>query len=138
MTNFELTSTRTVQYHPDKVSSSEARPAAEAYYVHLKLARDILSDPAKRFAYDRFGLDMIQWRHCTTVRDYVMTGVQTIAPYYVGGGLFMMILGFLGYLEWGRYVCLHHPSSRLTLLTYDFVSGATSRSFLSPCSNSIP
>ncbi|KAI9810233.1 MAG: hypothetical protein M1827_006367 [Pycnora praestabilis] len=90
-------------HHPDKVSSAEAREGSEAYFVHLKLAQDTLLDPTKRFAYDRFGPDIIQWRHCSSVRDYVLVGVQAIAPYYVAGGFFMMILGVLGYLEWGRY-----------------------------------
>lgn len=72
--------------------------------MHLKLAQDTLLDPTKRFAYDRFGPAITEWRNCSSVRDYLLVGVQQIAPYYVAGGLFMIILGVLGYLEWGRYV----------------------------------
>lgn len=99
----------TVQYHPDKVTAIDDRPAAEAFYVHLKQARDTLSDPAKRFAYDRFGPDMLQWRHCVTVRDYVVSGAQSIVPYYAAGAAVMVVLGILGYLEWGRYVRYEPP-----------------------------
>ncbi|GAB7356052.1 hypothetical protein MBLNU459_g6669t1 [Dothideomycetes sp. NU459] len=89
----------TVTYHPDKVSSPEARPAAELYYVHLKLCRDILIDPAKRFAYDRFGPAIIHWRHCTTIRDYIMAGVQNTAYYYFGTGAVLVVLGVVGYMQ---------------------------------------
>lgn len=95
---------RTVTLHPDKIAAPEARPAAEARFVHLKLARDILIDPAKRFAYDRFGPDMLLWQHCITVRDYVTAGTYSIAPFYVGSAMFMIILTVLGYMDWGRYV----------------------------------
>ena len=100
----ETHKSRAALHHPDKATSAEARGASEGYFVHLKLAQDTLLDPAKRFAYDRFGPDMVQWRHCTSVRDYVLVGVQSIAPYYAASALFMIILGVLGYLEWGHYV----------------------------------
>ncbi|KAI9825680.1 MAG: hypothetical protein M1832_001024 [Thelocarpon impressellum] len=90
-------------HHPDKVTSHEAREASEALFVRLKTAQDVLLDPTKRFAYDRFGPAMLEWKHCASVRDYLMIGVQTIMPYYVLGAIFMIILGFLGFLEWGRY-----------------------------------
>lgn len=93
----------TVQFHPDKVSSAEARPAAEAYYVHLKLARDTLIDPAKRFAYDRFGPDILHWRHCTTIRDFVSAGVTNIALYYAATGSVLVVLGIFGYLQQAPY-----------------------------------
>lgn len=35
-----------------------------------------------------------------------MVGLQAAAPYYVASGVFMVIAGVVGYLEWGRYVCL--------------------------------
>ena len=91
-------------HHPDKVASSDTASASEAYFVHLRQAQDTLLDPVKRFAYDRFGPAMNDWQHVLTVREYLMVGLQGIIPFYAGGGLFMVILGFAGYLEWGRYV----------------------------------
>lgn len=91
-------------HHPDKATSDASRLTSESYFVHLKLAQDTLINPTKRFAYDRFGPDVTQWRHCSSVRDYILVGVQSIAPYYAAGILVMIILGVLGYLEWGRYV----------------------------------
>ena len=94
-------------HHPDKATTAEAQSAAEAYFVTLKLARDTLTDFAKRFAYDRFGPDVVDWRHCTTVRDYVFAGIRQTVPFYVSVGLGMLALGFFGYLEWGKYVRQH-------------------------------
>ncbi|KAF2454622.1 hypothetical protein BDY21DRAFT_352293 [Lineolata rhizophorae] len=93
----------TIIHHPDKVTSPDARASADAYFVHLTMARDTLVDPAKRFAYDRFGMDMLQWRNCVTVKDYVGIGLQRLLPYYAASGMFMFILSFLGYMEYGRY-----------------------------------
>ncbi|KAH0564889.1 hypothetical protein GP486_001728 [Trichoglossum hirsutum] len=91
------------QYHPDKISSAEARENAEAYFVHLKLASDTLLSPVKRFAYDRFGPDILGWRQCSSFQDYVLRGFQLLAPYYIGGALFLFTLSVLGYLDGGSY-----------------------------------
>jgi hypothetical protein len=88
-------------HHPDKVST--AQPSSEGYFLHLKLAQDTLLDPAKRFAYDRFGPDITQWRHCSSIRDYLVNGLQSTLPYYGATAVFMYILGMMGYLEWGKY-----------------------------------
>ncbi|KAK3701629.1 hypothetical protein LTR37_015380 [Vermiconidia calcicola] len=92
----------TVQYHPDKATGPD-KAEVEAIYVQLKLARDTLIDPAKRFAYDRFGEDILQWRHSKTIRDFVFHGVQRTAGYYVASGGVLVLLGVLGYLNSGRF-----------------------------------
>ena len=88
-------------HHPDKVSSST--PSSEGYFIHLKLAQDTLLNPAKRFAYERFGPGIADWQHCSSIRDYIMHGIQSILPYYGGAAVFMYILGIFGYLTWGKY-----------------------------------
>ena len=60
-------------------------------------------DPAKRFAYDRFGPDILQWRQCKTIRDFVFTGVQSATIYYVASGSVLVLLGVLGYLQSGKF-----------------------------------
>ncbi|KAF2770231.1 hypothetical protein EJ03DRAFT_77237 [Teratosphaeria nubilosa] len=92
----------TVQYHPDKVTRGE-RAAVEAVYVQLKLARDTLTEPAKRFAYDRFGPEVLRWQHRRTVRDFVFTGVQNVTIYYAVSASMLVLLGILGYLHEGRF-----------------------------------
>ncbi|KXX74006.1 Chaperone protein DnaJ [Madurella mycetomatis] len=93
-------------FHPDKVSAAEAgRDPADvnAYFVHLKTAADTLTDPARRFAYERFGPDVVAWQRCVTIRDYVVRGAQALVPYYGMAAVVMYGLGLLGYLNWGRY-----------------------------------
>lgn len=92
----------TVQYHPDKATGPD-KAAIETIYVQLKLARDTLVDPAKRFAYDRFGPDILQWRQCKTIRDFVFAGVQNTTAYYAVSGIVLVLLGTLGYLQQGRF-----------------------------------
>ena len=91
-------------YHPDKASTSDTSQAdVNAYFVRLKSAADTLTDPAKRFAYERFGPDIVQWQHCVTIRDYVMRGAQVVIPYYGLAAAFLYGMGLLGYLDWGRF-----------------------------------
>lgn len=88
-------------HHPDKVSSSS--PNSEGYFLHLKTAQDTLLNPAKRFAYERFGPGMVEWQRCASIRDYLAQGLQSTLPYYGAAAIFMYILGMLGYLDWGKY-----------------------------------
>lgn len=94
-----------MQYHPDKISTDSAIPKEqiEATYVHLKLARDTLIDPAKRFAYDRFGADILSWPLCKTTRDYILRGVQQTTIYYLASGVGLVLVGVLGYLQQGKF-----------------------------------
>ena len=88
----------TVQYHPDKAGAQGAE-----HFVTLKQAYDVLSDPVQRFAYDRFGADILGWKHCRSTRDYVLRGAQALAPYYGATLVFLVILSVLGKFETGRY-----------------------------------
>ena len=102
-------------HHPDKImqtfgaapGSSSQLPgseSADAYFVLLKSAQDTLSDPIKRFAYTRFGPDVLTWQHCSSYRDYLVRGLQvTSGPLYAGSLIFMILLSFTGYLQQGRY-----------------------------------
>ncbi|GAP83294.2 putative chaperone protein [Rosellinia necatrix] len=108
-------------HHPDKVShattsaTSSSSPndvsgggggggGAEDFFIHLKTASDVLTDPARRFAYERFGPDITSWRHCVTARDFVWRGLQTqVIPHYGLAAAGLYGLGLLGYLEFGRY-----------------------------------
>lgn len=94
----------TVRFHPDKVGPNVDRDLANDYYVHLKHARDVILDPAKRFAYDRFGPDILrQCSHCLTVGDY--TSHDLLVMLYSYGALLAVLFGAnaLGYLKDGAY-----------------------------------
>lgn len=88
-------------HHPDKVSSSS--PSPEGYFVNLKLAQDTLLNRAQRFAYERFGPEIISWQHCSSIWDYLIHGLPSILLYYGAAAVFMSILELLGYLTWGKY-----------------------------------
>lgn len=92
-------------YHPDKAAGQDAE-TVNAYFVHLKTASDTLLDPARRFAYERFGPDVVQWASqakCVTVRDFVSRGGRMLVPYYAAAAAVMYALGLFGYLDWARY-----------------------------------
>jgi hypothetical protein len=90
------------QYHPDKVGIDSG---AESYFLYLRRAQETLVDPVKRFAYDRFGTDMLNWGEQKTMRDYLMTSLtKSIVPQYIGGFVTMMLLNWLWWANWGRYV----------------------------------
>ncbi|KAL8697624.1 MAG: hypothetical protein Q9224_002219 [Gallowayella concinna] len=90
-------------YHPDKAVNPEEHANAETYFVRLKSAQDTLTDATKRFAYERFGPDVLKWQHVSSIRDYILVGAQNAAPLYGGSVVVMVILSLLGYLQWGRY-----------------------------------
>ncbi|KAF2864671.1 hypothetical protein BDV95DRAFT_532495 [Massariosphaeria phaeospora] len=94
----------TVRFHPDKVRAGGDREQASEYYVTLRHAKDIILDPAKRFAYDRFGPDVLeQCSKCLTVKEYVDNGLITAATMY--GALLLVLIGCnaLGFLKDGAY-----------------------------------
>ena len=97
---------RAALYHPDKLNTDDAArlAAAEKHFVSLKQAQDTLTDPIKRFAYERFGADMLTWQHCATMRDYLSRGLQVVqGPIYGASAMAMILLSFTSYLQGGRY-----------------------------------
>ncbi|OCL14555.1 hypothetical protein AOQ84DRAFT_22904 [Glonium stellatum] len=108
----------TVQYHPDKISSAADRSAANDYYVHLKNARDIIIDPVKRFAYDRFGPEVFQCeRLCVTIRDYEIHALYITVIRYGLIAALLVAVNALGYMKDGaywRYLAI------VSLLTFEF------------------
>jgi curved DNA-binding protein CbpA len=94
----------TIRFHPDKAGAGVDRDAANQYFVHLKAMRDVVLDPAKRFAYDRFGPEIFgQCQKCITVKDYVDSALVSAATTY--GALLVVLIGAnaLGYLTDGAY-----------------------------------
>ena len=89
-------------HHPDK-AGADAGDAA-SYFIHLKLASETLQDAAKRFAYERFGPDIVRWQKCVTVKDYVTRGVLSgILPHYGVAVATIYIMGLFGYMDFGKF-----------------------------------
>lgn len=83
--------------HPDKGGD-----VMDQYY-RIQNAHATLADDVKRFAYDRLGPDMLAWKNCVVIRDYMVQAAQTILPYYGMAGIFMYMMPYFGYLTTGRY-----------------------------------
>ncbi|OJJ48103.1 hypothetical protein ASPZODRAFT_130033 [Penicilliopsis zonata CBS 506.65] len=102
------------QHHPDKVAAGDAG-ASDAYFVYLKLAQDTLLNPAKRFAYDRFGPDMLEWGEQKTMQDFVFTALHRMIPQYIGGLATVLCLNFVWWSDWGRYWRFYTFAALITL-----------------------
>lgn len=116
-------------HHPDKAGSNAA--GAANYFIHLKLASETLQDAAKRFAYERFGPDIVRWQKSKTIKDFVSRGVlQGILPHYGLAAATVYVLGLFGYMQFGksyRWLIL------LTLCTFEVY--AVTRPFFPPFLN---
>ena len=93
------------KFHPDKIRESESASAADAFFLHLKLAHDTILDPAKKFAYDRFGPVVVQVNHpgLKTIRHYVYAGLRAKAPEYAGNAVLLVILNYVWLPQWGQF-----------------------------------
>lgn len=93
--------------HPDKIQQQNGPESvgAEAAFVHLKLAQDTILDPAKRFAYDRFGpvVVRVQQPGLKTIKDYVYAGLKSLVPEYAKGALALVVLNYFWLPKWGQY-----------------------------------
>lgn len=89
-------------FHPDKVREQEA---AEDAFVQLRLAQDTILDPAKKFAYDRFGpaVVRVETPGLKTTTDYVHLGLRTKMPGYLGNALMLIVLNYVWLGKWGRF-----------------------------------
>lgn len=95
----------TVRYHPDKIAARGAdNGKATEFYVHLKHMRDIVMDPAKRFAYDRFGPESIsKCNNCLTIKEYTWHALGVTLVTYGALAAFLLGSNALGFLKDGAY-----------------------------------
>ncbi|KIW01771.1 uncharacterized protein PV09_06943 [Verruconis gallopava] len=88
--------------HPDKYGPSQQESAALAF-GRVKEAYDTLTDPVRRFAYERFGPDMLAWKNCKTTRDFVMQGAQSSCVTMLSTLVVMLIAQTFGQMQHGKY-----------------------------------
>jgi DnaJ-class molecular chaperone len=89
--------------HPDKFAPKDTAQAAQTF-IRYQRANDALTDPVKRFAYDRFGPSMLEWKDCFTIRDHVQTGLFGLVRGYGTGIIVMLVMQFFGTFPHGAYV----------------------------------
>ena len=78
------------RYHPDKVGSS-----GQEMFILLRTAHDALSDATKRFAYDRFGPAVVEWKDCDSMRDHVGKGLWTLVAFYTINPALYAVVGYV-------------------------------------------
>lgn len=76
-------------YHPDKVGKQ-----GEQFFVELRKGVDVLENEGKRWAYERFGDDVINWGKLVTNREFLMRGVQQSVAFYVFAAGSIIMIGF--------------------------------------------
>jgi hypothetical protein len=94
------------RYHPDKLhENGQPFPGADQVFVQFKLAHDTILDPAKRFAYDRFGPVIVQVQQpgLKTIRDYVYAGIRSKAPEYLSNAGLLVLLNYVWLPKWGQF-----------------------------------
>ncbi|KAH7925301.1 DnaJ-domain-containing protein [Leucogyrophana mollusca] len=79
------------KYHPDRVG-----PQGESFFIDVRDAFEALKDPVTRFAYDRFGPDALQWKDCSTMREYLRRGLMNSSLYHVVTGVGLILFSRLG------------------------------------------
>lgn len=79
------------KYHPDRVG-----PSGEALFIEVRDAFEALKNPVVRFAYDRFGPDVLQWKECTTMREYLRRGLLSSSLYHIMTGAGLILFSAIG------------------------------------------
>ncbi|KAH9919067.1 DnaJ-domain-containing protein [Amylocystis lapponica] len=64
--------------HPDRVGKQ-----GEHVFMEVRDAFDALKNPVTRFAYDRFGPDALDWKQCTTLREYIRHGLMQSSGFHI-------------------------------------------------------
>ncbi|ODN84457.1 hypothetical protein L202_00404 [Cryptococcus amylolentus CBS 6039] len=85
------------QHHPDR-----AGPGSDDFFIAARKAYETLSDPVKRYAYDRFGPQIVDWK-AASVREYIYTGLQGSLGFYIVSVIIMFALAIVGKARAGSY-----------------------------------
>ncbi|KAF5383407.1 hypothetical protein D9757_006164 [Collybiopsis confluens] len=79
------------RYHPDRVGIAGAE-----LFMQTRDAFEALKNPTIRFAYDRFGPDVLQWTQLSTPREYVRHGLLQSAGYHIVTAVGLLVFSALG------------------------------------------
>ncbi|KAJ7188894.1 hypothetical protein C8R46DRAFT_1056100, partial [Mycena filopes] len=103
------------KFHPDRVG-----PQGETLFITVRDAFEALKNPTVRFAYDRFGPDVLKWTHCSTTSEYLWYGLTHSIGYHVVALAFLVFwtaIGETSPVAFWRYVLfISLLASELSLL----------------------
>lgn len=76
------------------------------------MAYDTLSDPVKRFAYERLGPEVLEWKGCKNIWDYVAQGAQNSVVTSISTLVVIFVAQAFGQMGYGKYVSATQSQSR--------------------------
>lgn len=79
--------------HPDR---PEIGAAGAERFREVRDAYEMLKNPVKRFAYERFGPDIIAWKDCTTAKEYIRRGLSASSGFPVGTAVVLGLMSVIG------------------------------------------
>ncbi|KAJ3733856.1 hypothetical protein DFJ43DRAFT_1067043 [Lentinula guzmanii] len=79
------------RFHPDRVG-----PQGAELFIQTRDAFEALKNPTVRFAYDRFGPDVLQWSKFSTTREYLHHGLLQSAGYHLATAIGLLVFSALG------------------------------------------
>lgn len=65
--------------HPDRLRGV----GVQERFVRATAAKNILGDPVRRWAYDRFGEQIVHWKGIATEREFLIRGLTNSIGFYV-------------------------------------------------------
>jgi len=88
--------------HPDRVGVQ-----GEQKFIEARDAYDVLKSEIRRWAYDRFGPEVIGWeKECTSVGDYLERGLMASCGFYIVSAVAMILYAIFGQSGFGAFVSL--------------------------------
>lgn len=97
----------------------------------VRNAYEMLKNPVKRFAYERFGPEVISWKDCTTPMEYIVRGVSASSGFPIGTAAVLCLMSLLGQSPSSSFVSICIQISQRLSTPSCCYSGDTSCSRLS-------
>lgn len=111
--------------HPDRVGADGA-----ALFIQVRDVYDALKNPTVRFAYDRFGPDVLSWSGLSTPGEYLHTGLIRSSGFHLVAGVVLLLWSSIGrasVVKFWRYILyLTFFASELSLLVHPSPSSSSS------------
>ncbi|BFZ53270.1 hypothetical protein PYCC9005_000293 [Savitreella phatthalungensis] len=106
-------------HHPDRPTGDDGQ------FRLVRSAYDTLSDPVRRFAYDRFGPSTLRWSIAADRSAVLRRGLRECVPWYVGTFLIIFGLGWLRSTSGQTFYWRTLIFVGLAALHYSSVAGCT-------------
>jgi len=103
------------KHHPDRVGSQGAD-----LFVVVREGYEALMETNKRWAYDRFGADILTCKECVTQREFLTRGLIQSLGFHIVSGLALLFFSVIGKSSgvafWRYTLFFGHFASELSLL----------------------